>query len=184
MRSIFISFLIIFTQNLFSQTHVIQDLVIELSGNASQSDFSNNTYYYAYDSCDVSWSIISDSIPDGWLFSFCFPVCYSTGISSASHVFSNNSEQFLNCHIYPNNIAGSGVIYMEIITNGIQRDTVEWRATAINDMTLNEYSETSNRKIINIYNLEGRKLSKAIRNQIILIEYEDGLIEKKIILNN
>ena len=73
---------------------------------------------------------------------------------------------------------------MEIMTNGIQRDTVEWRATAINDLTLNEYSETSNRKIINIYNLEGRKLSKAIRNQVILIEFNDGLIEKRLILNN
>ena len=73
---------------------------------------------------------------------------------------------------------------MEIITNGIQRDTVEWRATAINDLNLNEYSETSNRKIINMYNLEGIKLSKAIRNQVILIEFDDGLIEKRLILNN
>ena len=72
---------------------------------------------------------------------------------------------------------------MEITTNGVQRDTVEWRATAINDLTLNEYSETSNRKIINIYNLEGRKLSKAITNQVILIEFDDGLIEKRIMLN-
>mgnify|MGYP001353148176 CR=1 FL=1 len=73
---------------------------------------------------------------------------------------------------------------MEITTNGVQKDTVEWMANAINDLTLNEYSETSNRKIINIYNLEGRKLSKAIRNQFILIEFDDGLIEKKLILNN
>tara|TARA_Y100000385_G_scaffold118885_1_gene123744 strand:- start:123 stop:344 length:222 start_codon:yes stop_codon:yes gene_type:complete len=73
---------------------------------------------------------------------------------------------------------------MEITTNGIQRDTVEWRATAINDLPLNEYSETSNRKITNIYNLEGRKLSKAIRNQVILIEFNDALIEKRLLLNN
>ena len=70
------------------------------------------------------------------------------------------------------------------MTNGIQRDTVEWRATAINDLTLNQYSETSNRRIINIYNLEGRKLSKAIRNQVILIEFDDGSIEKRLTLNN
>ena len=184
MRKLFLFSFIIFTQNLFSQTHAIEQLVVELSGNASDSDFSNNTYYHAYDSCDVSWTIISDSIPDGWLFSICFPICYSPGITSASQVFSNNSEQYLNCHIYPNNIAGSGIIHMEITTNGVQRDTVEWRATAINDLTLNEYSETSNRKIINIYNLEGRKLSKPIRNQVILIEFDDGLIEKKFILNN
>ena len=115
MRKIFLFSFIIFTQNLFSQTHSIEDLVVELSGNASNSDFSNNTYYHAYDSCDISWRIISDSIPDGWLFSFCFPICYSPGISLASHVFSNNSVQYLNCHIYRNNIAGSGLIYMEIM---------------------------------------------------------------------
>ena len=73
---------------------------------------------------------------------------------------------------------------MEIMTNGIQRDTVERRAIAINDLTINEYSETRNRKIINMYNLEGRKLSKAIRNQVILIEFDDGVIEKRLILNN
>ena len=184
MRKILVSLFIIFTQNLFSQTHEIEELVIELSGNASDSDFSNNTYYYAFDSCDVSWEIINDSIPDGWIFSFCFPVCYSPGITSASHVFSNNSEQLLNCHIYPNNIPGSGVIHMEIITNGIQRDTVEWRATAINDLSLNKYSEISDRKIVNMYNLEGRKLFRQIRNQVILIQYENGLIEKRVILNN
>ena len=184
MRKIFISVFIIFTQNLISQTHQIEDLVVELSGNASNSDFSNNTYYYAYDSCNISWEIISDSIPDGWEFSFCFPICYPPGITSESHVFPNNSEQFLNCHVYPNNISGSGVIYMEIITNEIQRDTVEWRATAINDLGLNKYSETSNKKIVNMYDLAGKKLSKPTINQVIIIEYEDGLIEKRLILNN
>ena len=183
MNKIFIFFFIIFTQYLFSQTHAIEELVVNLSGNASVSDFSNNTYYHAYDSCDVSWTIINDSIPNGWLFSVCFPVCYSPGITSASQVFPSNSEQLLNCHIYPNNIPGSGVIYMEITTNGVQKDTVEWSATAINDLTLNEDSEIDNRKIINIYNLEGRKLSKAITNQVILIEFDDGLIEKRLILN-
>ena len=67
---------------------------------------------------------------------------------------------------------------MEIITNEIERDTVEWRATAINDLGLNKYSETSNKKIVNMYDLAGKKLSKPNINQVIIIEYEDGLIEK------
>ncbi len=184
MRKIFISLLIILTQNLFSQSHLIEDIVVELSGNATSSDFSNNTYYYAYDSCQISWEVISDSLPDGWLFSFCFPICYEPGITSGSSIFSNNSEQYLNCHIYPNNIPGSGVIQMEIMTNGIHRDTVEWRATAINDLTLIEHPEKRNKKIINIFTLEGKKLLTPISNQFILIEYEDGLIEKRFILNN
>ena len=73
---------------------------------------------------------------------------------------------------------------MEIITNGTQSDTVEWRATAINDLDLNKYSENHNKKVINMYNLEGKKLLKPVRNQVIIIEYEDGLIEKRVILSN
>ena len=77
MRKLFLFSFIIFTQNLFSQTHAIEQLVVELSGNTTDSDFSNNTYYHAYDSCDVNWTIISDSIPDGWLFSICFPYLFT-----------------------------------------------------------------------------------------------------------
>ena len=105
MRKIFISLFIIFTQNLFSQTHSIEDLVVELSGNASNSDFSNNTYYYAYDSCNISWEIISESIPDGWDFSFCFPICYSPGVTSGSHVFLNNSIDWLKIVPKSNSLA-------------------------------------------------------------------------------
>ena len=105
MNKIFIFFFIISTQHLFSQTHAIEELIVNLSGNASVSDFSDNTYYHAYDSCDVSWTIIDDSIPNGWLFSICFPICYSPGITSASQVFPNNSENIESwkSHYYKKN---------------------------------------------------------------------------------
>ena len=33
---------------------------VELTGNSTNEDFSNNTYYFAHDSCDVSWQVIRD----------------------------------------------------------------------------------------------------------------------------
>ena len=50
----------------------MQELFVELTCNASNTDFSNNTYYFTYDSCDVSWQVIRDSIPEGWEHFFVF----------------------------------------------------------------------------------------------------------------
>ena len=170
------------TQYIFSQSHEIEELFIELSGNATNGDFSNNTYYVAFDSCDVSWQIIRDSIPSGWEFSFCFPNCYDPGVTSGNSLFLDNSEQFLNCHVYPNNIAGSGFNEMEITTNSTHKDTIVWSAIAYDNLFLNELSNHSSESIVNIYNLEGKILSKPTPNNIVLIKYENGLIEKRIII--
>ena len=94
-KKILFLFFLISTQLLYSQTHLVQDLFVELTGSATNGDFSNNTYYFAYDSCDVSWQVIRDSIPDAWEFSFCFPNCYEPGITSGNKLFLNNTEQFL-----------------------------------------------------------------------------------------
>ena len=171
------------TQVLFSQSHEVEEHFVELSGNATNGDFSNNTYYVAYDSCYVSWQIIRDSVPNGWEFSFCFPNCYVPGITSGSSLFLDNSEHYLNCHIYPNNVAGSGIIEMEITTNSIHRDTITWSAIAADNLFLNESPSNSGERVINIYNLEGQILSKQQPNQILLIEYDNGSIQKSIFLN-
>ena len=184
MRNTLLLFCFLLTPQLFfAQSHTFETLFVELSGNATDGDFSNNTYYYAYDSCDVSWQIIRDSIPLGWQYSFCFPNCYEPGITSGNSLFLSNTEQFLNCHIYPNNIPGAGLIEMEITTNSLEKDTVLWSATAIDNLYLSDPTNNFQQKILNIYNLEGRVLSKPNMNQIILIEYENGSIQKKVILN-
>ena len=175
-------FFLMSTQLLCSQTHLVQDLFVELTGNATNGDFSNNTYYFAYDSCDVSWQVIRDSIPDGWEYSFCFPNCYEPGITSGNKLFLNNTEQYLNCHIYPNNVPGTGVIEMEITTNDLFKDTVVWVGTAIDNLFLNELVDNRPQSVLNIYNLDGKILAKPTKNQIILIEYENGIIEKRIFL--
>ena len=175
-------FFLMSSQLLFSQSYLVQELFVELTGNATNTDFSNNTYYFAYDSCYVSWQVIRDSVPEGWEYSFCFPNCYEPGITSGNKLFLNDTEQYLNCHIYPNNVPGTGVIEMEIITNGLYKDTVVWRGTATDNLFLNELVDNSPQRVVNIYNLEGKILAKPTKNQIILIEYENGIIEKRVFL--
>ena len=175
-------FLALSSQSIFAQTHTIEELFVELSGEATADDFSNNTYYHAIDSCSVSWQVISDSVPDGWLVSFCFPNCYEPGVTSASSVFSDNSDQYLNCHIYPNNVSGTGVVKMEITTNNTHKDTVVWSATALENLFLTELDASAKGKILNVYNLEGKMISKSITNQFVLVEFENGIIEKRFVL--
>ena len=170
------------SQLLFSQSYLVQELFVELTGNATNADFSNNTYYFAYDSCDVSWQVIRDSIPEGWKAFFVFPTVMSQELLLNNKLFLNNTEQFLNCHIYPNNVPGVGVIEMEITTNSVYKDTLVWRGTAIDNLFLNELVDNSPQRILNIYNLEGKILAKSTKNQIILIEYENGIIEKRVFL--
>ena len=38
-------FLALISQSIFAQTHTIEELFVELSGEATANDFSNNTYY-------------------------------------------------------------------------------------------------------------------------------------------
>ena len=170
------------SQLFFAQSHEVEEFFIELSGNATNGDFSNNTYYIAFDTCDVSWQIIRDSIPSGWEFSFCFPVCYEPGVTSGSSLFTGNSEHLLNCHVYPNNIAGSGIIEMEITTNSTHKDTIIWSAIAVDNLFLNETAPNPDQRIANIYNLEGKILPSPRPNEILLIEYDNGIIQKRIVI--
>ena len=62
-------------------------------------------------------------MPNEWEFSICFPSCYDSGVTSGTSNFSASTNQYLNCHFYPNNTAGQGVVKMEITTNLTARDT-------------------------------------------------------------
>ena len=50
--------------------------------------------------------------------------------------FQASTNQYLNCHFYPNNTAGQGVVKMEITTNSNVIDTVVWIGTAVESTNL------------------------------------------------
>ena len=113
----------------FGQTHAIDNDTLYISGSASDNNVAVNTYYNAITEAEVDWNVLDVQIPDGWEFSFCFPNCYPIGVTQSTSAFPANSQQYLNCHVYPNGVPGSGTIQMLIETNELYQDTVTWLAT-------------------------------------------------------
>lgn len=113
----------------FGQTHAIDNDTLYISGSASDNDVAVNTYYNAITEVEVDWNVLDVQIPDGWEFSFCFPNCYPIGVIQSTFAFPANSQQYLNCHVYPNGVPGSGTIQLLIETNELYQDTVTWLAT-------------------------------------------------------
>ena len=159
-------------------THTIDDYTIELSDVSTVTDFYQNTYYNAIEECDVSWKIIEIQMPNEWEFSICFPNCYDPGINNGASDFSAGTNHFLNCHFYPNNIAGQGVIKMEITTNLTAKDTVIWIGTAVEPANLEDYYLSNSDEIDGIYSIDGRKVDKILTNSSFLIRYKSGIVRK------
>ena len=163
----------------YSQTHSIDESIINLSDDASVSDFYANTFYNAYNSVNISWQIIESDMPDQWSFSNCFPNCYNPGVLSGSNSFLPNSQQYLNCHFYPNNTSGTGVVKMEIITNNQFIDTVTWIGVANSTSEISEFIQniTFNRNV-SIYDITGKKLEKLRENKLNIVVDQNGIIKK------
>ena len=113
----------------FGQSHSIDEHELFMSGTVEDLDININTYYNAIDAVQVEWAIVEADVPEGWEYSFCFPNCHPIGVVEANAEFSADSEQYLNCHVYPNGIAGEGILRMQLTTNGAALDTVTWHAT-------------------------------------------------------
>ena len=122
------------------QTHTIDNDTLHIVGYASDNDVAVNTFYNAVTEVEVAWNVLDIQIPDGWEYSFCFPNCYPIGVTQSTSAFPANSQQYLNCHVYPNGIPGSGTIQLLIETNELHQDTVTWVAS---------FEEGSNTGLIN-----------------------------------
>ena len=120
MRLILTALAFLFSVSVFGQNtyHSIEQNEIILQGSSSDNDFYQNTYYYAFEDLAITWEIINSDIPNEWDLSICFPECYQIGTINGSNEFIANSNNYLNCHVYPNNIAGSGLIQMELLLMG------------------------------------------------------------------
>lgn len=175
--------LIAFPAILFSQTHSIDDMNLEMIGNASFNNISINTYYNTFDFCDVSWNVVDVSIPAAWEFSFCFPNCYNIGHANGQDNFIPNEQIYLGCHFYPNGIAGNGTIKLEIITNGVHKDTVTWNGTINSITAIDEEYISKDAEIHKIFDVFGKSHNLIQKNQPLLYLYDDGKVEKRIIID-
>jgi len=139
--------------------------------------FYQNTYYNALDSVTVHWEIVESNVPLGWTYSNCFPNCFAPGVKNGTNSFLPNSQQYLNCHFYPNNIPGTGVVKMKITTNQSYVDTVTWVGVAYSASSVDEaYGSFSEPTMI--FDLNGRRLNELSKNKVNILVYPNGRTEK------
>ena len=164
---------------LVAQTHFIDTHILYMNGNDVNNDITINTYYNSIDTCDISWSIISDSMPSGWEFSICFPNCHNIRVVDGTDLFLPNEKSYLNCHMYPNGVYGQGIVRMEIITNNTYRDTVTWHGQVYLSSDIESSNSIVESKLIKITYIFGRDVTD-YNNRLLFYIYSDGKIEKKI----
>ena len=164
---------------LVAQTHFIDTHILHMNGNDVNNDIAINTYYNSIDTCDITWSIISDSLPSGWEFSICFPNCHNIGVVNGADLFLPNEKSYLNCHMYPNGVYGEGIVQMEIITNNTYRDTITWNGQVYLSSDIENSNSIVESKLIKITDIFGRDIND-YNNKLLIYIYSDGKIEKKI----
>lgn len=173
---------LLFSINFTAQSFSLQQDNMSMNGQPTNTEFSEFTYLEALSNDELTWSIIVDSLPSSWQYSYCFPSCYSIGVSNGSLNIVGGQQYLLNCHIYPNNKSGEGVIKMEITNGGETTEIVTWHIVAgnvgfINDL-INQKSE-----INHIYNLNGQVVKQFSPNQIYIVELKNGSFFKTYVNN-
>ena len=172
---------LLFIFSLFSstaQSFTVQNNYITTSGSSTDTEFDEYTYLDALINGTVVWSIVLDSIPQGWEFSNCFPNCYPVGTTNGTLNMVQGESYFLNGHFYPNNIAGEGKIIMEIDDGNGTVEQVTWYGIAGSVGIINSYVNSNLKQIKYIYNLNGQLVNEFTPNQLYIITYNDGSIGK------
>ncbi len=174
MKRLYFFLLLTAPMTLFAQSFTVQEDNIDLNGSETVADFSGNTYLDATMDIEVNWEIISVSLPDEWEFSNCFPNCYPIGVTSGTGTFAAGSSQYLNCHVYPHNIAGEGTIQMEITDDQGTSEVVTWNVQAETSTGILDLVADKEVEILNIYDLQGRELTDVLGQKTFVIRYTDG----------
>lgn len=178
MKSAFFCVSILVAFNSYCQSFSVQQNNVSLNGLSSNFNFSENTYLDALADDSLIWNIISDSLPSSWDFSYCFPNCYSIGVTTGNLVISNGQSYFLNCHIYPNNTSGEGFITMEITDGAGTSELVTWYGVAGSVGIVNNYYDSNKNNIKCIYDLSGKIVDDYKPNQIYIVQLNDNSLVK------
>ena len=178
MKSAFFCVSILVAFNSYCQSFSVQQNNVSLNGLSSNFDFSENTYLDALADDSLIWNIISDSLPSSWDFSYCFPNCYSIGVTTGNLVISNGQSYFLNCHIYPNNTSGEGFITMEITDGAGTSELVTWYGVAGSVGIVNNYYDSNKNNIKCIYDLSGKIVDDFKPNKIYIVQLNDNSFVK------
>ena len=154
----------------FGQLFTIDNDYMEIYNLSSINNFSENTYVNTLNDVNISYEIITDSMPLAWDFQHCFPECHPINTYFIDAIsFPADSNVFLKGHFYPNNIAGEGLLIMELEGNhGLHVDTVTWRGIAMENISLKEYLNNSN-QIKYMTNIVGQHITNIDGENIVII---------------
>ena len=135
---------------------------------------ASNTTLNALEDAVLNWLIVDTDVPVGWDFSICFPNCYEIGVTSGVLNITSGEQYYLNCHVYPNEIAGEGSITMQITDNNGTIEEVIWNvligSAGLFENILNQDELT----IQAIYNLQGRQIPELMKNQLQIVVFSDN----------
>ena len=156
-----------------AQSFNIDQNIVNIDACTACTGPASNTNLNALEDATLSWSIVDTDIPEGWEFSNCFPNCYEIGVTSGILNITSGQQYYLNCHVYPNEIAGEGSITMQITDNSGTIEEVTWNAVIGSAGFFENIFDQDELTIKAIYNLQGEQIPELLKNQLQIVVYSD-----------
>ena len=170
----FLFILLIFQSHTYAQSFNVDQNIVDIDACTGCTGPASNTYLNALSNTMLSWSIIDTDIPEGWEFSNCFPNCYAIGVTSGVLNITAGQQYYLNCHVYPNEIAGEGSITMQITDNSGTVEEVTWNAIIGTAGLIDNILDQDELTIKAIYNLQGQQIPELLKNQLQIVVFRDN----------
>lgn len=176
MKRIIISAFILLTVQsyTYAQSFNVDQNIVDIDACTACTGPASNTYLNALSNTTLSWSIVDTDIPEGWDFSNCFPNCYEIGVTSGVLNITSGQQYYLNCHVYPNEIAGEGSITMQITDNNGTIEEVTWNAIIGSAGLIDNILDQNELTIKAIYNLQGQRIPELLKNQRQILVFSDN----------
>ena len=157
-----------------AQSFNVDQNIVDIDACTACTGPASNTNLNALEDATLSWSIVDTDIPEGWEFSNCFPNCYEIGVTSGILNITSGQQYYLNCHVYPNEIAGEGSITMQITDNSGTIEEVTWNAVIGSAGFFENIFDQDELTIKAIYNLQGEQIPELLKNQLQIVVYSDN----------
>ena len=157
-----------------AQSFNIDQNIVNIEACTACTGPASNTNLNALEDAVLNWLIVDTDVPVGWDFSICFPNCYEIGVTSGVLNITSGQQYYLNCHVYPNEIAGEGSITMQITDNNGTIEEVTWNAIIGSAGLIDNILDEDKLTIKAIYNLQGRQIPELMKNQLQIIVYSDN----------
>ena len=172
---VFFVFILLTVQNYATaQSFNIDQNIVNIDACTACTGPASNTNLNGLEDAVLNWSIVDTDIPEGWEFSNCFPNCYEIGVTSGVLNITSGQQYYLNCHVYPNEIAGEGSITMQITDNNGTVESVTWNAIIGSAGLIDNILDEDKLTMKAIYNLQGQQIPELMKNQLQIVVFSDN----------